>query len=432
MAEKLVPVTIGMFRPEECRTLGDKHNVAALLESFIGKGAFRRHLVLKQRGNIAEDEIEEITSGTLNNISGRYGLRELDYNPRRFYLDAQRGAKTFINYFGKLIPELAQSLQMKDEVGLVTDYPGRMYRYLSRPADSLDQMVAYEAQRHAIATVMGADYLAADARGKLGSVLAAVHDRLNINLFKGVEGSGDPQMFSSYHDDDTNDVVGYPGQTSKRITAHEKKYEKNVRSIEGRGYVLTEPREKGSDVTLVKSIAKAKSPENKGVIDITRDIEDGIGMIFVPMDPAVKVEELIEKVLQAVGPVGTEIKMPGEEKMLKIQKIKLEPTRERDRGQSPTLKSRVIKIWFEGISSPIELFFMDRNNYTNSLLEVGQRDQVTGLHQGSSHELYDIRRVSEVVRVPYPRERYPIPIEEALVRRDMSIAQDLRRRYRAA
>lgn len=431
MTEKLVPITIRMFIPEELRTLKDKVNVASLLESFIDKGAFAKHVASRREGSLCEEDVDDISRRTLKNISDKYELEDLNYNPRRFYLDAQRLAVAFIGYFGKrIIPELAQDLQMKDEVGLVTDYPGRLYRYLSRPPGSLDPMLAHEAQRHAIATAMGADYLAADARGKLGSILAAVHDHLNTRLFEGVEGSGGPQIFSSYHDDDTNDVVGYPGQSPKRITAHEKRYEKNVRLIQGIGYVLTGPREKDGDAALVKSIAQAQLPENKGIINVARDIEDGIGMMFVPMDPAVKVEELIERVLKVIGPEGTEIKMPGEAKDLKIGKIKSEPTRGKGRGQSSTLKSHVVKIWFEGILSPIELFFMDRTNYTNSLLEVGQRDQITGLYQGSSHELYEIRRGAKVIRVPFSKERYPIPVEEALIRRDMVVAQDLRGRYR--
>ena len=416
---KLTPITLEMFQPEiSGRSLQTNRQLGRLVNEFSGRGRVRFHLGIKAGGAWSEEEALAIDETVLGSIKRRYSLPDSS-DPRDFYMQQQKQAIGVIGHIGSVLPELGQELELKDEISLLSDSPSDLFRLASLPEDVIDQTLAYEVHRHLLLSVISGLVNARTLNGRLRTVLSDVHRQFNAQLFEGPEGAGTRLNLTSIHDDETNEVVGFP-EHSQRIppTAHVKRSSFLLRRISDIGLVYTSPRKKDDDNAILKSLAKAVN--NGGKIDMDT-VRDEIGMMFVLMSDSTDTEKLADRVLSVAA-----------EGLRKIIHVESDNKVDIDHGQSAEIRMSRRQVWFEDMQVPLELMFFDRENYLNSQLEVGRRDPQTGLFEGRAHELYDLRRVSSVLPLLYPEVVYGVDLQPIVVRRMKQKAEELRARYKAA
>lgn len=400
------------------RSIGTNKNLFGLLEEIIGKGGMRLCRTMRNGEQLDDEKARELDIHVLESIQLRYRLPDLSH-AQEFYMQQQKPAVGVIDYYGELLPDVEKDLELKDEVTLLSDQPSDLMRLLFRRPESIDPTLAYETHRHVLLADIAGQINARTRIGRLRTVLSKVQHLLNEKLFEGPEGAGQRIISESFHDDDTNTVVGLLDRGDKKSrTAHLKRIPFVVRSIPDMGLVHTSPRKKDDRIAMVKCIAKAET--NGGVVSID-SAQDGIGMIMALMDNLVTPEQLAERVVGIIesGP-------------RKVVKVENDDDADHDHGQSieRSFNARR-KIWFEGILTPIELIFYDRETYLNSRLEVGKRDGKTGLYLGRSHKLLEYRRAQKAARVLFPDPYYP-DLDEIFVNQVKLVVREQREQFQVA
>lgn len=429
------PIATEWYRPRtEDRPFATNLQLGRVMTGFYGRDAISLCRKLIAGMTFSGEQTERINTHFLNSSSKIYNLPD-QTDPLAFYKEQRNGAIAVIQYFGKLVPELAEDFELRDEITHLSDRPSDLLELLSSSPKKIDPTLAYEAQRHAVIVYQLGMINARALNGTLRNVLADVQDLLNEQLFEGPQGSGTSIFLESFHDDETNQVVGFPDRNDHRpLTAHLKRMRTVVRNIPEVGLIHKKPREKDLAVTIVKSWVKAL--RNGGQIHIDDAVQDSIGMRFVLMDDSVPPEQLADLVASVIkAGIESRMEVNHPKKIPNITKIEKDDVVGIDHGQSPEINFNARrKIWFDGIPTPIELIFYNRETYLNSRLEVGTRDSETGLYMGRAHGLFDLRRVREGVDVPFPEEIYPVDDytkNVAFVNRSKQVAYGLRNMYRA-
>lgn len=427
------PITTEWYRPwanDRSPVTNLQLERVRMLTEFFGRGTIGLCRKFIAGTTFSRRKVNEINADFLKSSKRIYGLPELT-NPQEFYLQQHKGALAVVRYFGELVPELAGEWELKDEIADLSPRPSDLLRLLSRSPDKIDPILAYEAQRHATAMYQIGMINARTLNGRLRTVLSDVNCLLNGELFDGPEGHGDRIFLGSFHDDDTNTVVGFPDRNDKRpFTAHLKRIPMVVRRTKEVGAVRTKSRKKDDSVAIIKSWVKAL--ENGGTIHIDHAVQDSIGREYMLMDDSVPPNQLADLVVSVIkSGAGSDLwEIP------QVVRVEEDDKADEDHGQStePSFNARR-KIWFAGISTPIELKFYNRETYLNSMFEVGTRDKETGLYMGRSHDLFELRRCRGAVRVPFPQEKYPVSdydLNMAFVSRSKQLAFGLRARYKEA
>lgn len=431
METNLRPIATEWYKPRITnRSLGTNLQLGRVVAEFYGKDSIGLCRKIGAGGSFSRGDADRIDESCFKSISQTYHLPKRT-DPQEFYMQQQKGAVAVIDYFQRLIPELAKDFELKDEIVRLSDRPSLLLRYLSMPAGGIDPTLAYEAQRHAVLVYQLGMINSRSLNGRLRTVLSDVQGLLNEKLFVGPEGHGERSTVECYHDDETNEVVGFPDRGDKRpLTAHLKRIPVIVRQVEDIGKVMTSPRKKNDSVAIVKSWMKAQS--NSGIIHINQAVQDSIGMTFVVMDDTIPPKQLADLVVSI-------IKSGSDSDLRCIPKIlttEVDDNTDADHGQSPGLNFNARrKLWFEGLPTPIELIFYSREAFLNSKLEVGERDRATGLYMGRGHDLFELRRAMIVARIPFPREIYGVndyDLNNAFVNRSKQVAYGQRIIYKAA
>lgn len=420
------PITTEWYRPDNSQLSRTR-----VLTAFYGRDTLDIYRRLTAGAILSREETEVINENFFKSSKRIYRLPSRT-DPQEFYLQQYKGALAVIKYFDELVPELAGEWELKDEITDLSDRPSDLLRLLANPG-SIDKILAYEAQRQASLMYQIGMINARTLNGRLRTILSDVDRLLNSKLFEGLEGHGDPMFLESLHDDETNTIVGFPDRNSHRpLTAHLKRQRILVRRTREFGAVRTKSRKKDDSMAIVKSWEKAL--DNGGTIHIDDAVQDSIGREYALMDDSISPEEFADVVvatIEAEAGVQSDLwEIP------KIAKKEKDNKTDQDRGQSlePSFNARR-KIWFENIPTPIELKFYDRETYLNSVLEVGTRAPETGLYMGRSHDLYELRRCRRALRVPFPKEMYPVSehdINVAFVNQSKQVAYGLRARYKVA
>lgn len=418
MAEIITQVSLEMFRPiAQERTSVINRQLLHLMGNFFGRKRLHVHLGIKTGVALPEEEPEVVDRHVFGSIKRIFHL-PYQSDPQEFYLQQQKQAIGVVGYIGRILPEIAEELDLKDEIGLLSDSPSDLFELLSKPSLDIDPTLGYEVQRHMLLSVVGGSINARTLNGRLRTVLSSVHKQFNASLFEGPDGAGSSFVSESIHDDETNQVVGFPDQ-AQRVppTAHIKRIPFSVRKIPGIGLVYTSPRKKDDDNAVVKSLAKALN--NGGVVDIN-DVEDGIGMMFVLMDNNFSPKELADRIVSVI-----------ESGSRNVDRVEDDDKVGTDHGQSPNIQFTRRKIWFKEVPTPLELMFFNRKDYLDSRLEVGSRNYETGLFEGRAHELFELRRVNDVLPVLFPAEIYGVDFSHAVVKEMRLKAEELRARYKS-
>ncbi len=431
------------YNPQAGKRSGDRSLVINVqlglaIGRFYGKDAISACMNLAPKMDLPTEVADAINDHFFEASRQIYNLPGSRTFSQSFYMEQHKGAIAVPEYFGKLVPELKASFELKDEIKRFSDRPSDLLRKLSKvPPIEIDPTLAYEVRRHAILLYQLGIINSRSLKGRLLTVLSDIQNLLNQKLFVGPEGHGEDALLQSFHDDESNTVVGFPDRGDRRpLTAHLKALSLVVRRVDGMGVVLTGDRKKDDKVAIIKSWVKAL--DSGGRVHIDKAVQDSIGMTFTLMDDSVKPEELADLVVSVIqSGVEASLVSKGSRKIPRIMEVEKDDFTDADHGQSPQASFKVRrKIWFKGITTPVELIFRDRETYLNSELEVGERDPETGLYLGRAHDLFELRRALRVVRVPFPEEVYDRLTDDRLynsfVSQSKQVAFRLRSMHKAA
>lgn len=438
MRETIIPVTVDMFQPEaEDRLPETNHQLALLMREVWGRGSLRYYKMRKAGRLLPEGADEEIDRYALEANRRRYSLSS-SVDTRAFFMQSQMHATAIPDYYHSLLPEL-DGLELKDEISLLSDRPSDLFELASMPDDQIDPVLSYEAHRHTLLTDILAGIASRTLNGRLRTRLHDVHHLLNCVCFVGPVGAGERNVLESIHDDETNQVIGFPNTMGHiPATAHLKRIPTTVRKIRpevldtGKEEVKvhTSPRKKDDRFAVIKGLVKAG--KNGGVVDINHidsGVLDPIGIIIVLTDDRVQPKALADKIASIIQAEPKLRVKAGEEG---VEKDDMTGT---DHGQAVKINFNARRrIWFEDIPVPLELIFYDLETYLNSQLEVGTRDPETGLYQGRAHKLYEVRRAEEGFLILFPPKRFPVNSPaysgRAFINRSIRDAEELRAMYK--
>lgn len=423
---RIGPITTEGFKPsKEDRSKATNFQLARVVMSFYGGDAIRLGKALTESTTFSIDEAEIIDDYFWTASSRIYNLPS-EMTPQKFYMEQNKEAVEAIKYFGKIVPELAPAFALKDEVTRLSESPSDLFEMLcSVPVDTgamsedelgnvdpdgpktIERRLLYETHRHAILHYQLGMVNARTLNGRLQTVLAYVQDLLNdksLGIYEGPKGSGRDTIWDSFHDDETNEVVGFPVNT-RPLIAHLKRITRSTRRVRDIGTVYVDDRKKDDSIALIKCWEKALM--NGGAIHLDKSVQDSIGMIFVLMEDTVRPGEFADHVAEVIRN-GTEkrIEAKHRKQLPRVITIEKDDHVDTDRGQASVPWNARRKIWLEDISTPIELLFSDRATYLNSQYEVGARNRETGLYMGRAHELFELRRARNAVRLVFPQDIY--------------------------
>lgn len=426
---KIGLITTDCFKSRtEDRSFATNFQLGRLTIGFFGEDAVALCRKIAVTGGVFSDkEAERIDQFFFKSSRQIYHLPNWTH-PRSFYHERKQNAIAAIQYFGELVPELAEDFELRDEITHLSDRPSDLLKYLANPS-GVDPTLAYDAQRHALLHYQLGMIEARALNAGLCNLLYDIQDVLNQRLFEGLEGSGEPIFMESFHDDETNRVVGFPDRHDRRpLTAHIKRLRIVVRKIPGIGLVHKKPNVKDVGPTIAKSWVKAE--HNAGTVHIDDAIQDSIRIKLVLMDdnvPPGQVADLAVSVIKS----GIESRLESDHlrKIPEIVEVENDDVADTDHGQSTEQNFNARrKIWFKGVPTPFEMIIYNRETYLNSILEVGNRDPETGLYKGRAHDLFELRRGWEVIRVPFPEEVFPVSdydLNKAFVNQSKQVAYRL-------
>lgn len=410
-------ITTEIFVPIEEQTTRAGRQLMLLMGDFFGRGRLSLYRGISNGSIFPKEVAKEIDKWVLGSVRQNYGLPSR-VDPQEFYMQQLRQTRALFRHIGNHLPELEQTLALKDEIMYLPDTPSYLVWLLSRPPKDINRRLAYETQREVPLLHISAMLNARALKRRSRTVIFETQNHLNQTVFEGPLGDGDDVCIESVHDDETNTVVGFR-EDMKKVppTAHLKKIRFTVRNIPGIGPVYTSPRKKDDGVSTIKVLSKAQ--RNGGVIDINV-VEDSIAMMIVPMNPHQSPEEVGERVVENLQSGPREIERI-------VQKDNVDDYR----GGSPGFGfSYRRKIWFKGDPVHFELAIPDLKSYLNADLEVGTRDPGTGFYLGSAHDLYSLRRLAIVLPILYHQSIFHIDFERPVVNRMQQIAQALRAMHR--
>lgn len=438
---ELIPTECYIPLPKD-RPFKANFRLGRLTADFFGTNAIVLCRRMASGESFSREATEEINEYFYKANTRIYNLPDWTH-PRSFYKKGKEDAIAAIRYFGDLVPELAEAFELREEIAHLSDRPSDLLRYLASPTGEIHPTLAYEAQRHAIAQCQLGMVEVRTLNADLINLLADIQDLLNEKLFKGPKGNGEDFCTESYHDDETNEVVGFPDRNRRPFTAHLKRRWISVRQIPEIGFVHEKSREKGPGPTYVKLLVKAL--ENGGIVNLNDAVQDSIGMKIVLMDDGVPPEQLADLVVSVIREGIEFCKESNHPNQIPdIDKIENDNETDKDHGQSTEINFNARrKIWFKGVPTPIELQFSSRETYLNAEYEVGTRDLETGLYKGRGHKLFELRRPMKegkqgikVIRVLFPQKVYKKIDDDrlyrAFVNQSKQIAYGYRNMYKAA
>lgn len=445
MKENIEPIPIECYIVSSLdRSFSADSPLGRLTLNYFGEDTVALCRKIAVSGGISsKEEADEINARFFELSRNKYDLPDWTH-PKTFYKKVKDNTIDAIRYFGEIVPELAEAFELREEIAHLSDRPSDLLRRLASPPGSIHPVLAYEFQRHAVAYCQLGMVEARSINAQLCDLLSDIQDLFNEKLFTGPEGNGEDYCTESYHDDVTNEVVGFPDRGNRKpLTAHLKRRWISVRQIPEIGFIHEKSREKRSGPTYVKILVK--SLENGGIVDLNEAVQDSIATKFVLMDDSVPPEQLADLVVSVIRE-GIELRKESKHpnQIPDIERVENDNKADKDHGQSTEANFDARrKIWFKDVPTPIELQFSNRETYLNTEYEVGIRDPETGLYNGRGHKLFELRRIMKkskqgvrAIRIPFPQEIYSKINDDrlygAVINQSKQIAFGYINMYRAA
>ncbi len=241
-----------------------------------------------------------------------------------------------------------------------------------------------------ISTEIVAGDMKQDMSGELARIEAVLLERYFTN-----EDQTRHYKLHTIHDKGTNTYlpIKVDSQTGEILTKGvQKSFSVQVRDTEGGPVHLftgLKPRTSG----ITKAIDRAS--KNGGEVKPHEDVTDRYRIALASMDEGVDGQRIASNIRGLLSGHYRD-----------VVKFKSDSNTDgyKDDGASNRLGWYREKIWFDGVSMPLELVVFDRASFVNYKVEVGRRDPNTGLFSGNARPLYEPFRMQGLLGVVYPSE----------------------------
>ncbi|HRN69925.1 MAG TPA: hypothetical protein PLS49_01960, partial [Candidatus Woesebacteria bacterium] len=386
--EQYAPVdTTGLFFYE--------NNLDLLYDYYGPKGLWLvNRSYVDSRFNV--DQIaKSIDHSFLNRVRLRFGLSSPEH-AYDFYMNQMRTANKSVSYV------LSESLPagyvdvygLRNEVVLHNGPTERLMRAVSSYQDEIEQ---FELVRQLVLAGISSEIEARTRRSKPYERLYQMQNLFNRHFFNRENKSTTHLVtLHALHDNDTNeylepvintDYMAYSFPNSENT--HVKYHRFQARSSNIVGNVLTQPRKKRDEVALIKAVDKSR--RNNGIVDISKHVQDPLGILFVALDDVENGnnssrDALYEQITNLVSSdVGTELEDDN--------KINT------NRSSSQSIPWKRVNVKHSKYEDPVELIFFSAADYINYHFNVGDGSTV-------AHSLYEVDRSQRVFTEYFPQQIY--------------------------
>lgn len=418
----------------------DPHNTQVLADLIGNTGLITAtHFVTLQEGGndrlhpgpaISQEErlsrlLQRADRSTMRNIMDRYELSSVS-EAANLYQEALRIAVDTRQYVvNTALPRnFTDTYGLRNPLGFFGSPIDRARRYFSPDNDRIDQFEFY--QQGILATI------AADLHPKLNETahrrILQIQDGLDTRLFttSPLDTKLTRRERNMLHSNFTNEVVGLytPGRYVPP-ELHIKTHNYQARYVEGIGYVMTQPRIKSPEASIVKAIDKANLADSD-YIDVDRDIYDPMGIMFVAIgdDDTDESEdsardELVERVISSLFDAHSA------EKPLSV----VPDNKNSSRSASNGLSWQRYQLYYPDQVDPLELIFFGEKSYLNYKFKVGNLDDP--FETDRAHALYEVIRTQRAFPFFFPDDVYSGPnfenidIEWSMEKKRIQTAEEL-------
>lgn len=372
-----------------------ENNIDLLYDYYGPKGLWLvNRSYVDSRFNV--DQIaKSIDHSFLNRVRLRFGLSSPEH-AYDFYMNQMRTANKSVSYVlsESLPPGYVDVYGLRNEVVLHNGPTERLMRSVSSYQDEIEQ---FELVRQLVLAGISSEIEARTRRSKPYERLYQMQNLFNRHFFNR-DGKNTTHLVTLHalHANDTNEYLepvlntdymahSFPSSANNHIKYHRFQ----ARSSNVVGNVLTQPRKKRDEVALVKAVDKSR--HNNGIVDISKHVQDPLGILFVALDD-VEIgnnnsrDELYEQITNLVASdVGATLEDDN-----KINTV---------RSSSQFIPWKRVNVKHAKYEDPVELIFFSAADYINYHFNVGDGSTV-------AHSLYEIDRSQRVFSEYFPQHIY--------------------------
>lgn len=310
--------------------------------------------------------------------------------------------------------------RLKNPVENCNYHPARVIEILADP--NMDRVVKWEMKRKMLVAET-AGYLALLVINEdIGRRVEEIGQHLDRNLYSRRARVAETFEYriDAYHHRRTNLYI--KPEDAKTMSPDSLVVREHVlqpRLVDGIGFVMTDMRTKTLDSAISKVLVKGLfSPNDSDNLHPLKDASDSAGIMFMVTGGVDMIRQVMDRAVGVLrnSPDGRASSVKPDNEILQT------------RGSSPAFKTFRLQVKMKGLSVRLELMFYDIEAHLNQRLHVGGVDTKTGLHTGSAHALYQLRRLGNLAEILFPKDFYPsLNVEQALATRGRAIVNSINR-----
>lgn len=325
-------------------------------------------------------------------------------------------ANDSVNYARNILfPDQDRQATLTTNIDWSDRRPSSALEILTTPTRMIGEQCRYEQGRQLGLALLCAELMKGDENGEANAMLSRVNKFFEKKLFQGRK--GDPKRYEtfSYHDPETNKLVGFSRQYpdpdfDKRLWV--KSLVHPVRMVrvgsalgttEGSIPTLYDPREKETGAAVIKALHRSLKEDmvqpNGGMIEPSRYWGDRLGVRLVLMEGDRPLRDKLTADLEGLfwGFDG-------------VYQIKPDDDVDPKNGQSNRVEFRRRQIYIKGLKHPFEMIIQLHEHYLSQLYEVGKFEPAIGMHNGVAHDLYKFDTVARVAEYLWPQAIFGIDL----------------------
>lgn len=414
-----------------------------ILRKFVGlQGIAYLHAILRNGNMRPKDErvfqlYRQIDSEFLKNFGRIYQVPE--NMSEHFFIQAMLLANESMKYLMKILklPELVVGLHNEIEPfpNTITKMLGQFGKDPQRNFKEFAPIVQFETARLMMLTMVAANVQLAIRENRLHPWHRDLNDAITDELYVGDVGKTQEVDIYTIHESETNTLVSvhYSLEDAKQFCEprmHIKCTPFKTRPTRFGFPVLQHSRTKTEVTAVLKAVLKTLHTNGETHINTHKHIQDHIGFQFITFDGEIQRTGTADYIMDITTNTGMRHTALGVPEFIPKHKG-YEQSRDEKiyRGQSPSGTFKRWYAYFPGIDTPLELMFKTLPEHFNSVYEVGEKDK-NGTYTGDAHDLYELKRYSQLAQFLFPQTYYGLDIEAHMHSRMNMIADELRQQNR--
>lgn len=347
------------------------------------------------RFNLPEDLALRANTYFWNYYSDVFGLGNL--NAKMFWRGRQREANNVHYYIMGLLPNLGNRSGITTEVttitGDITDTLGVLATEVGSGQDQVSPLYQHEMRRRFLLGLSTTELEIDDINHNLSAELGQIETVFAQDLFIGSQGKIEDFFIYAHHDPKTNQVLHLDHKNTLSPPRDEviKRHDYKIRIVtNGIGRVFYDSREKPRSSAIVKALDRAC--RNGGFINLSEDVNDRFGVVFVLMNPRISPNYFSKMVGNILGKDYKPI----------VDSYRDDKTDGYSKGEEPKVKMHRMKYQFEGIPTEFEAMILKAKDHIDYMLHIGKKDPKTGIYNGGSRSIYEVERLRAALTLCYP------------------------------